>query len=453
MTVFNKMSAASFILSLILCSLAVSFTRATAAPKDSYYPDYSPDSDMEIPKQKKGEMQNNGFQYGGWVTPTVIDRRNDESSMTASVSTLRLWMKIHFTENVFFYMRGKDVVTAPISDNIDSDNMLDLDLCYINMSFFSRTVTLALGLKYFTLGSGLVLDGRGDGGEINIFSRYLNLKGFASYSGYLKKDDNPYNLSGSDYTDGARRLLAGGALSTGFYNQNVYAFGVDQRDYSDEDSRETYDSRYWGAGLRGVLGDLSYYGEYVYETGEAYNLSGEKKDISAMAIVAGMDYLFNVMTDPVLILQYAYGSGDPDRNDTVSATGNSAGKDENFISFGTHVAGYGLNPSIGNLHALRAGGSIRPTAMLDSLYLRRMTLVAKYSLYLKDQSAAPVNSGEATEDERFVGQGADLSLRWKIFSDLSFFVNYGFFVPGPAYSDIENSSNRHFSMAGLNISF
>jgi hypothetical protein len=321
------------------------------------------------------------------------------------------------------------------------------------MIFFSKTVSIAFGRKYFTLGSGLVLDGRGDGGEINIFTRYLNLKAFSSYSGLLKKEDNPYNLSGADYTDGAKRLMSGAVLSTGFYNQNLYIFGVDQRDYSDKDSMETYNSRYLGAGLRGVLGNLNYYGEYIYENGESYNLSNEKKDISAMAAVAGMDYLVRVITDPVLMLQYSYGSGDPDRANAVSARANGVGKDENFISFGTYVGGYGLNPAIGNLHVARAGASLRPAAMLDSIYLKRMTLVAKYSLYLKDQTAAPINSGEATKDDRFAGQGADLSLRWKIFSDLSFFVNYGLFIPGPAYAESENASNRHFTLAGLNISF
>ena len=93
-----------------------------------------------------------------------------------------------------------------------------------------------------------------------------------------------------------------------------------------------------------------------------------------------------------------------------------------------------------------------------------MTLIAKYHYYLKYKKFSPINYGlDATRPDRDIGHGVDLSLRWLIFSDFSFFLNYGLFKPGTAfgyYYDYVNKiltyssrSNRHFVMTGFNISF
>ena len=436
------------VLAVVLSASSALFAQEAGGSRDSYYPDFGSDADMEL-SVEGNSFSTRGVQYGGWVTPAMM--YSSEQELTLSATVLKLWARAYLWNNAYIYVRAKDILSVPVdNDAYDTENILDLDVAFLDMSFMNERVRVTLGRKYFIVGSGLVLNDRGDGGELDIFSSYVNFKAFASYTGLLIKDYNPYNLSSADISDGSERLFAGGVLSSNYYNHQIYLFGMAQVDLSG-DENDNYDSQYYGAGFRGVLGSAGYHGEFVYETGESYTSAGEKADIKAMAVTAGFDYMLDLATSPVLMLQYAYGSGDGDRSDTVSSAGNVSGNDENFISFGTFLAGYGLNPSIGNLHVLRAGFSLQPTSMLDSLILKRTTLVAKYSYYMKDNSAAPIKAGEASLDDSFVGQGLDLSLRWKIFSDMSFFVSYGLFIPGSAYDSSE--SNRHFTMAGLNISF
>lgn len=80
-----------------------------------------------------------------------------------------------------------------------------------------------------------------------------------------------------------------------------------------------------------------------------------------------------------------------------------------------------------------------------------MNVIARYSYYMKDKPEAYASAGEGPLEERFLGHGADFSLRWAIFSDLSFFVNYGLFLPGDAYSSSEGT--RNFVMGGFNLVF
>jgi hypothetical protein len=274
----------------------------------------------------------------------------------------------------------------------------------------------------------------------------------ANYSGLLQKDDNPYRLSSADYADGAKRMFAGGVLSTDvLLNQTFYVYGLNQKDFTKE-KKSAYDSIYIGGGLRGVLfSRLGYYGEFIYEMGKSYGDDGltqpEKKDIQAMAVDAGLDLSFGFATKPVILLQYTFGSGDGDRTKNVNEKGN----DTHFISLGTFNGGLGLNPTLGNLHVLRGGLSFEPLDWTGFNTLRRITLVAKYSYYMKDKPEGAINSGEATQPERFVGQGGDASLRWKLFWDMSLFASYGIFLPGKAYDD--NESQRHFLLFGLNLSF
>jgi hypothetical protein len=83
----------------------------------------------------------------------------------------------------------------------------------------------------------------------------------------------------------------------------------------------------------------------------------------------------------------------------------------------------------------------------ESPRLKRINAGIKYSYYMKDKPKGGVNSGgTATEDSRSVGQGVDLSVKWKVFSDLSFFAQYGLFIPGQAYSDKKKWNTAMFGM-------
>ena len=88
---------------------------------------------------------------------------------------------------------------------------------------------------------------------------------------------------------------------------------------------------------------------------------------------------------------------------------------------------------------------------MDTFYLKRLTIIAKYSYYMKDKKEGTINEGEATDNDLFIGHGVDVSLRWEILSDLSFFASYALFLPGDAFPSSEN--NRHFIAEEIILSF
>jgi hypothetical protein len=387
--------------------------------------------------------------YGGWITPVIIDeRKGSETALTTSITTMRLWMQSTLWKNSFIYVRGKDVYLTGLMEKNrtkpESENTIDLDLAFIQMATPGGALRFSAGRKYFILGTGLAFNGRGDGAELNIFSRFVDVKAFGVYTGLLAKDQNPYGLSGKDFSDGAKRVFAGGTIERGIVNQTLYLLAMIQMDRQEEEAgvESTYDSQYYGAGLKGLIVDgMDYYAEFIYQMGEN-NLETPKKDIKAMAGMFGLNYYFDAAFNPALLFQYAYGSGDDDTADDEDTT---------FTYFGTYVGGFALRPQLRNIHIARLGFSFVPFYSSEKAWLKRMNVIARYSYYMKDKVETPASVGEGPLEERFLGHGADLSLRWAIFSDLSFFVNYGLFLPGDAYSSSEGT--RNFVMGGFNLVF
>jgi hypothetical protein len=187
--------------------------------------------------------------------------------------------------------------------------------------------------------------------------------------------------------------------------------------------------------------------------GKGYAPGNQQTDISAFAINSGIDWYIPAALNPVLMLQYAFGSGDENRsNYTTSNMQGVDTEDGGFMYFGTFNAGYALKPVLGNMHLISAGASCAPFAGSSSARLKKMSIMAKYIYYMRDITTAGVKAGEGNDsDNAFLGQGIDASLRWEIYYDLSFYINYGVFFPGDAYaSDI---GETQFAMAGFNLSF
>ncbi len=456
-----------------LCIIALAAVILTALPawaqkkeapfpdsitEDVFFPNLQADPEMKSPEVGKKPFT---ISYGGWITPTVIDdRKNADSDLMMSYTTVKLWMQMSLWQNAFIHVRGKDAYSRVITEKNqggveDWKNVLDLDVGFIHMATSGRALQLALGRKFYIIGTGLVFNGRGDGGELDLYTRVIDVKLFGLYTGYLQKDSNPYGLSDKDFSSGATRIFAGGTLEKSFANQTIYLLGLAQIDQGDEPAgtNTRYQSQYYGAGMKGVvLTSMDYYAEFIYEMGESYiSATNEKKDIAAMAGMFGVNWYIDAPMNPALMFQYAYGSGDADRAGYKS-TGNTKGDDTGFISFGTFVGGFALRPQLSNLHIARLGIAISPFYASDKPYLKRINLIPRYSYYMKDKPGGNINSGEAASNSRDVGHGVDMSLRWGIFYDLSLFANYGLFLPGEAYKN-ENNDPRHFIMGGFNLVF
>ena len=460
---------------LVLFMLAVGiqlFAQSVPKDEDRFFYGSEVDKDFAVVRPNYS-FSNKGIQYGAILSPIFMYEDNNYGSLSSYILNAKVWAKVYLWSNSFLYVSGRNSYTGFIStdgayEDLEADNVLDLDQAFLAMAYLNNSLNFSLGRKYYMMGTGLVLNGRGDGAEFLWHSSYFDLNLLGLYTGLLLKDNNPYGLKNmADISDGAKRMFSGGTLSFNFYNQKLYMFGLVQMDFSDQTTGEEtkYDSQYYGIGLDGVLfSNLAYYAEFVYEMGTSYNSKEldstgkpidphEKADIAAFAINSGINYYIPVALSPVLILQYSFGSGDEYRTDynysnrteniNGDPTDNDArGKDKGFIAFGTFAGGYALRPAIGNMHIIRAGFSFAP--------FRPISLGAKYLYYLKDKKDAPINSGEADMPEAFIGQGVDVSLRWQLYSDLSMYVNYGLFMPGDAYDS--SFGNCNFVMAGINLS-
>jgi hypothetical protein len=440
---------------LIITFCSNLYAQTAERDEDRFFYGAGTDKDLKVILPDNTFSQK-GIQYGAILSPVYLFEDNDGGQLGSYVLNAKIWAKTYLWENAFFYIRGKNsYLGIQINDgsysSVESDNVLDLDLAYLSASSGTGSLNLSLGRKFYTIGSGLVLNGRGDGGEASWYGANFNINLMGLYTGLLLKDNNPYGLSDKDITDGAERAFGGGTIGAAFLNQKLYLFGLAQIDMStQEDGVETkYDSQYYGGGLEGVLfQDISYFAEFVYETGTSYISKGavvnEESTIAAYAVNSGINYYIPVPLSPVLLLQYAYGSGDKYRTSytTSNRPSGAEGDDTGFIAFGTFSGGYALKANLGNIHIFKGGFSFSPVS--------KMSLGVKYLYYMKDKKEMPISSGDAALPEAFVGQGVDVSLRWQMFYDLSMYVNYGLFLPGDAYDP--SMGEKSFAMAGINLS-
>ena len=447
---------------LMLAVCASLFGQSVKGNEDRFFYGSDADKDFET-QQQDNSFSRKGIQYGAIFSPIFVLEDQFEGRLVSYILNAKVWAKAYLWNNSFLYLSAKNSYLGIITgrgtyDIYKSDNILDLDQAYLSMSYLSNSLSLSFGRRYYTIGTGLVLNGRGDGAEVAWHSSGFDINLLGLYTGLMFKDNNPYNLNDADITDGAKRMFSGGIVSAFFNNQKLYLFGLVQKDFSDQIKylETKYDSEYYGIGLDGVLfSHMAYYAEFIHERGTSYISSAdagnigfitpfEKSDISAYAINSGIYYYVPAALNPMLIFQYSFGSGDKNRtNYTTSNRGKDAtGDDRGFIAFGTFAGGYALRPNLGNMHIIRAGFSFSP--------IRNVSLGSKYLYYLKDKKETPINSGEANLPEAFIGQGVDVSFRWQIFYDLSMYVNYGLFLPGDAYDS--SYGNCNFVMAGINLS-
>ncbi len=433
----------------LFCSF---FVQAAQVDEDRFFYGTDTEKDMKVILPENNILQK-GFQYGAILSPIYMFDDNDGGQLGTYILNAKIWAKTYLWSNSFFYIRGKESYMGVNPkkgsrySSVKSDNVVDLDLAYLSMSTPKGALNLSIGRKFYTIGSGLVLNGRGDGAEAAWYSSIFSIDLLGMYTGLLMKDNNPYGLSDKDISDGAERVFGGGTIAAQFYNQKLYLFGLAQIDRSKQttDAETKYDSQYYGGGLEGVLFDnISYFGEFVYEAGNSYISNGvlanTESKIAAYAVNSGISYYIPVALSPALIFNYAYGSGDKYRSSysTSNRPSGSTGDDTGFISFGTFSGGYAYKTTLSNMHVFKGGFSFAPVS--------KLSLGAKYLYYRKDKKDA----GTTPLTKAFIGQGVDVSLRWQMFYDLSMYVNYGIFLPGAAYKSSTGASN--FVMAGVNLS-
>ena len=406
--------------------------------------------------------------YGGWVSSIYrlyreVDNDAADKDSISSIWTqdLRLWGKLTFLNNNYLYVRLRNAYSLKVNESsytgvaAGGDNEgPEIDMGYFSLSLNKLRVNI--GRQYLTIGRGLAYSAVHDGILFRKYSSPWLLKGFFSHS--LRHEDNiDYSIPGYDKDSNDRYFLGLEAGYLGIPANALYAFYLMQKDRSKEhpedvDQTYRYNSHYFGLGLTGKRDNLSYWSEVIKEAGSSYTDAAyglyplSKKTIDAWAAIVGVRYESDMAAKPATEIEFAYGSGDKDRDNVTNTMASIAGgnlyeKDTNFLYFGSYYGGYALSPRLSNLFIYKIGQSLQPFYFYKPL--KDVTVGGKYFVYIKDKKKAGISDTDATLSNNFVGTELNLYLYWKMTENLYFSLRYGIFYPGDAYADNSNSNTKY----------
>lgn len=275
-----------------------------------------------------------------------------------------------------------------------------------------------------------------------------------------------WDASRAGYNDDTKRGYFGGQVGYRFENATrLYGYILHQQDFNDEDDPRSniglddvdfdYTSYYAGVGVNGTIGrNWAYLGEFAYEFGTSASdpLQGEqeREEISAYAGRAQLTYLLMDTRQTRFQGEVLFASGDDDRLASTSGTiaGNRPGtKDNAFNSLGFVNTGLAFAPALSNLVTFRLGAS---TFLFNSVReFEQLQLGLDFLVHNKFESDGPIE--EPTDDSSYLGSEIDVSVNYRITSDLAAILRYGAFFPGEAITG--ETEVRNFVFAGFTLSF
>lgn len=386
--------------------------------------------------------------WGGTVSPAVLSESQGEPlSLVAGLSG-NVWVRLSLPAGWQYYMRVRDnalLTVLPVDAGLELVNLWEINANYLQLTEADAGLSLALGRKFFQLGSGLVLAGNGDGVEVQLNNQLFSARAFGFYTGLLDPGfSTVYALDSWDETNGAWRYIGGYSFGTGFNGHELALLGLYQGDFGQ--GTKPYSSWYSGLQAKGML--LG--GDYLVE---GYLEDGHGPDgalIDAFAATARYNRVFKLATTPGVTFQYSVASGDPDRTVGDGSAGNASGNDLAFQAFGQLNTGSVFRPYFSNIHIAQLGVSFRPLEWAGAL-LRDSSFGLRYFYYAKYDKAGVVNVDDAALPSHDLGHGVDLLLRWAPWNDVSTFLNAGAFLPGAAFPAGE--ALRFTVSGGMSLSF
>ncbi|MDX2198644.1 MAG: alginate export family protein [Phycisphaerae bacterium] len=314
-----------------------------------------------------------------------------------------------------------------------------------------------IGRQPVVFGTGYVLDLPLDAALVN-----AKLWDFRVTGLFAKTPSDTPNIDRSaPVASHSDRLFYGVQVDyTGIQNHQPFAYALWNNDRTDERPKDFlqdygYDTYYIGIGSRGsIVHNLNYWGEAVYEGGQSFGDGNfiRRDDVSAWALDAGIEYLFDHKTLPRVAFEYMYASGDGDRRQspTNARGGNGRDREDNsFNAFGFRDTGLALGPTLSNLHIWKWSASFKPFPEVE--IARDMELGTNWFLYHKNQRNGAISDFTADRRNGFVGWEMDYFLNWRLMSDVAWTVRWGSFFPGSAYG--ETDDYRHFLFTGVTWSF
>lgn len=409
--------------------------------------------------------------YGFWMNYLFTDYKNDDNDGTVEDTTdathtldPRFWIRATLrpppegsSQNEHsLYLRVKDKLTW--RDPGDSNETFDnngphVDYLFLSLDF--NPVGLLLGRRLYGVGQGLAYSNVHDGGELQLAFPTWSIAGLVSRT--LPHEDN-LDESVPGGKKSGRTFYGVEGKWLGIPSHGLYSYVLFQRDDGEERHENAtqdfdYSSNYFAVGSEGkLLGNLRYAAEGILETGRSFApTTNLKKDILAWATDVALTYDVQFPTQPTFYAEYAFGSGDADRTDvTDTLSGNSFGKDTNFLYFGYLPTGYALSPRLSNLRMFKVGIAIKPLEKIR--FFKEVTASVDFYRFQKDEPQGGIFDTDATRNDRDVGTEIDATLSWPILSDMTLSVEYGHFKPGDAYPASTNDSTRYFSI-GVTATF
>lgn len=417
--------------------------------------------------------------WGAWVTDTFIDFSDDDRNSrardpltTLNIKDVRAWWSAQWGQKLSSYFRVKaqsfDFDTAPgvASPNFDILEKVDLDMGYVEFRPDVKQSVRA-GRQLVTVGRGFVLadilDGVGydrrDGGlQTEIFwgttpNRTLNID--TSITGFNQ------GLTHRDFAYGQ-------ASYTHRAGNRYYAYHVSQVDRSGtSDTRATggqgsvdfgYNSNYTGIGANvRVTPRVLVLTEFGLQGGSTLAVPvGRRVDIDASFFEALGLWSLKGANNPLVQAEYAYGSGDPNRNNVTDTFGGKQNgtSDGNFLYFGRIDTGLALSPRLSNLHMGRVGYQQRIRLNGRGNNATDPLVGFKFTEYYKDHDGGAISDTLANfrNGKKHVGRAGDIYVAWRVWNDTVLNLQYGHFAPGTAYPAGTRSETDRF-LASTTLSF
>ena len=406
------------------------------------------------------------YKIGGWIDSIFRDYDDlDNNADTGDtidhiwLNEVRLWGRINVGKKYAGYIRIKNTYVDRKITSDDYTGIGDdyegphLDVAYLKAVYplGEEEFNLTFGRQYNYIGRGITYRSVHDGVKLAFETPHVFYKSFLTFT---LPHENNVDSSQPQFDKEGERLFSGLELSyLGLPHSVAYAYYLYQKDFSESQflsNAQTYqyDSQYIGLGLEGNVKSIGYAAEIIKEYGQSFTDAARsggtsvEQDIDAWAADVNVNYTFDVVTHPLLEIEYGYGSGDKDRTSvTDSVGGNVAGDDDNFLYFGTYNAGYALTPRLSNLHVYQAHMAFSP---LEKTKMgKKIRCGVKYYYYLKDEADGGISDAEATVSDKYVGQETDFYAYWDFSDRLSWSVRYGIFFPGDAYPASTNSASTY----------
>jgi hypothetical protein len=478
--------AAVAILAGLAIAVAVRSSGAAAPPEPprpeevfqrSYFFDEQTRERLEaqVPAKQKALVE-----WGGAYIPTYTFFNNyslradgslNQGGAHVTVQDLRLWAQFLLDDVNRIYARGLLRYTDWSAGDAGGFRQHDLQGMNLEVGYYELDIAGAArkyahqdwparalfrgGRQYIEVGRGIAMAKYLDAGWIQVETKDLRLELFGGRT--IESEDN-IDRSAPGFTHSRRNVYGMQAAYRGIPNHEPYVFLVYQRDRSEEKPIDPfqdyrYTSWYGGIGARGGLGPRTrYILEGIFEWGDsaANGQVGDSERIQAWAGDAQIDHFFNLPTNPLLSVEYAYASGDSDRTSATTAVGgNRIGtRDMEFQGFGYVNSGLALGARFSNIQFARIGGRFTPYEQKTGF--GRLDLGYNFYWLWKAKAAGPISDTLAVNDSLDIGKEIDVFAEWRILSDLALSLHYGRLFPGDAYQDDEP---RNFFFSALTFSF